>query len=195
MKNTLTSLRATARIAPTIFVLLLLFSACERNTKDPGYEVKMLTDMVYPVPYEAFQESPTFPNGQTLQSPVVGTIPRGAVPFHYGKSDEDAILAGQELQNPVPLTSESLARGKDMYTIFCDVCHGPQGQGDGVLIPKFPNPPAFTSKRVKEFSDGRIYYVITRGGKIMPPHNTQIAPEDRWKIVQYVRSLQQGAKK
>ena len=181
------------------FILMGIFlgfflGACERDPKQPGYQIDILTDMVDPVPYESFGVNPNTPDGKTLQNPVAGTIPRGFMPFSYGKSEEDAVLAGQELQNPLAASQENLARGKQLFENFCMVCHGPQGQGDGPLIPKFPNPPSFTSKRVKEFPSGRLYYVITRGGTIMPAHNTQIDQIDRWKIVLYVQQLQQGQK-
>lgn len=173
-------------------LVLLALAACARDPKQPGYEIKLLTDMVRPVPYEAFQKADAFAEGQTLLTPPKGTVPRGFEPFLYGKGVEEAERAGRELVNPVPVNEQTLARGKVAFEIFCMECHGATGQGDGPLIPKFPNPPSFTAKRLMDYPDGRIYHIISRGGSggIMPGHATQIAADDRWKIINYVRSIQ-----
>lgn len=168
-----------------------LFIACERDPKKPGYEV--LPEMVHAVPYEAFAPNPVTPDGKTLQLPPEGSIPRGFLPYHYGSTPEEAERAGRELSNPIAKSPEALARGKQAYETFCLVCHGPAGKGDGPLIPKFPNPPSFTSRNIREYPDGRIFHIVTKGSGMMPPHASQISPEDRWKIVHYVRSLQQPA--
>jgi mono/diheme cytochrome c family protein len=162
--------------------------ACERNPKKPGFE--LLPDMARSVPYDAYAPNPLTKDGKTLQPPPEGSIPRGFEPFPYGATPEEAERAGRELQNPVAATPENLARGKKLYDRFCLVCHGAEGKGDGPLIPKFPNPPSFTSKAVREYPEGRLYHVISRGAGMMQSYASQIAPEDRWRIVHYVRTLQ-----
>lgn len=171
-----------------IFIVALALSACERNPKKPGFE--FMPDMARSVPYDAYAPNPLTGDGKTLQPPPEGSIPRGFEPFHYGATPEEAARAGRELANPIPATPESMARGKKLYERFCLECHGTQGKGDGPLIPKFPNPPSFTSKAVREYPEGRLYHVISRGSGMMASYASQIAPEDRWKIVHYVRSLQ-----
>ena len=171
-----------------IFLLLLFAVACERNPKKTGYE--FLPDMARSVPYDAFAPNPVTPDGKTLQKPPAGSIPRGYMPYHYGTAPEEAERAGRELVNPIGITPESLARGKKVYENYCLVCHGDQGKGDGPLIPKFPNPPSFTSKNVQAYPEGRLFHIVTRGSGMMPSHASQISPEDRWKLVRYVQTLQ-----
>lgn len=180
-------MKSGVRTAFIVFVALASF-ACERNPKKPGFE--FMPDMARSVPYDAYAPNPLTSDGKTLQLPPEGSIPRGFEPFHYGATPEEAARAGLELTNPVPATSENLARGKKLYERFCLECHGTQGKGDGPLIPKFPNPPSFTSKAVCEYPEGRLYHVISRGAGMMASYASQIAPEDRWKIVHYVRTLQ-----
>lgn len=173
-----------------VLFLLLVGSACERNPKKPGFE--FLADMAHSIPYDAF----------TLNLlPPSGSIPRGFIPLHYGTSPSEAERAGREMTNPIPLTPATLARGKKVYETFCLVCHGVAGKGDGPLIPKYPNPPSYTSKNVREYPAGRLFHIITYGtvsnsGEgmmapgLMAPYAAQISQEDRWKLVHYVRMLQ-----
>lgn len=179
------------RATLTLFFVLMFVGlvSCERNPKKPGTE--FLPEMVHSIPYDAFAPNPVNPDGKTLQSPAPGSIPRGFSPHHYGTTPEEAERAGRELTNPVPLTPETLARGKRVYETFCAICHGPEGKGDGPLIPKYPNPPSYTSKNVREYPEGRLYHIITRGSGIMASYASQISPEDRWKLVRYVQTLQQ----
>ena len=174
-----------------VFILMLVFLlSCEHNPKQSGTE--FLPEMVHSIPYDAFAPNPITPDGKTLQGPVSGSIPRGFTPHHYGNTPEEAERAGRELKNPIPLTPEVMARGKKVYENFCALCHGPEGKGDGPLIPKYPNPPSYTSKNVREYSEGRLYHIITRGSGMMASYASQISPEDRWKLVRYVQTLQQA---
>lgn len=174
--------------ALVIASLGILLVSCERDPKKPGWE--FLPDMTRSVPYDAFAPNPNTKTGKTLQSPPVGTIPRGYMPFPYKNTPEDAELAGTELKIPIPLTPEVLARGKIVYENFCLICHGVTGQGDGPLIPKYPNPPSFTSKNVKKIRPGRLYHTITYGVGEMGSYASQIEPKDRWKLVHYLQTLQ-----
>jgi mono/diheme cytochrome c family protein len=167
---------------------LLCFSAMACGKTRPGYE--FIPDMARSVPYDAFDPNPVTANGQTLQRPVPGTVARGALPFRYGAGPEEAERAGRELINPFPATPEVLARGEVVYRTFCWVCHGETGQGDGPIIPKFPNPPSYTSERVRNLPEGRIFHVITRGSGLMPSYAAQISSDDRWKVVRFVQRLQ-----
>jgi len=174
-------------------VLLLLTAAAafavHGDPGSPGYE--FMPDMARSVPYDAYAPNPVTRDGRTLQPPVPGTIPWGGPPpFHYAATPEDAERAGRELRNPVPPSPAALARGRAVFQTFCAVCHGARGAGDGPLIPKFPNPPSYTSVRLLAMADGQIFHVITRGSGMMPAYAGQIAPEDRWKVVAWVRTLQ-----
>jgi mono/diheme cytochrome c family protein len=150
-----------------------------------------MPDMAHSIPYNSFAPNPITRDGKTLQAPVPGTLPRGSQPFHYGATPEEALRAGRELRNPIPRSAETLARGRIVFETFCLVCHGEHGQGDGPLVPKIPNPPAYTSDRVRAMAPGQIFHVITRGSGRMPSYAAQITPEQRWLVVHYVGTLQQ----
>ena len=171
-----------------LFLIVIgILGGCTDDPKEKGFEV--FPDMVHSVPFQPYSKNPLTADGKTMLPPVRGTIARGTEPYPYGSTEEDRAKASRELKNPVPVTAQSLARGKEVYQHMCLVCHGVSGQGDGPIIPKFPNPPSFSTKRVKELTDGALYHIITRGSGLMPPHAIQILPQDRWNLVHYVNGL------
>jgi mono/diheme cytochrome c family protein len=179
-------------IIPVVLISLILFS-CKRDHNDPGYIY--YPDMTYSRAYETYSESPVFETGKTMRTPAEGTIPRGYAPYPYlPKSFEDQVKAGKELMNPVEVSKDVIADGKRQYEIFCLSCHGSAGQGDGHLYTSklfTAMPTSLVGSYVQDKPDGEIYHVITVGSLsgLMGPHGTQITPENRWKIIHYVRSL------
>jgi mono/diheme cytochrome c family protein len=169
--------------------ILSLVLACEPGDQ-PGPEY--MPDMARGPAYKAFAPNQATRNGITLQRPVVGTIKRGYEPFHYGKGEAEAVRAGAELNNPFHATAPVLAKGKALFEIYCLVCHGEQGKGDGPISSKIPPPPSYKSDRLLQFPPGRIFHVITMGSNKMPSYAAQLAPEERWQVVTYVRAELQG---
>ena len=163
---------------------------CSANEDERGYEY--MPDMARSPAYKAYAPNPVTSDGVTLQRPVVGTIPRGYRPFHYGPGEQEAIRAGRELQIPIRATPQALSDGKVLFQSYCQVCHGAEGKGDGPISGKIPPPPAYTSTRVIAFPPGRVFHVITMGSGKMPSHAGQLSEEERWKVVAYVHTVLQG---
>ena len=161
------------------------------DTTRPGIEY--MPDMAHAVPYESFAPNPISRDGKTLRPAPPGTIPRAFQPLHYAATEQDAVRAGRELENPVPLSTQAAAQGRLLYETFCLVCHGERGRGDGPLVPKIPSPPAYSSERVRGMAAGQIFHVISRGSGRMPPYAGQIPAEQRWLIVHHVMALRQSA--
>ncbi len=149
-----------------------------------------MPDMARSLPYDSFAPNPVMRDGKTLQTPVAGTLARGAGRYRYEATPADAERAGRELRNPIPATSAAIAQGRALYQNFCVVCHGERGAGDGPLVPRIPNPPAYTSVRVREMPPGQIFHIMTRGSGKMPSYAAQITPHQRWLIAHYVATLQ-----
>jgi len=159
----------------------------------PQYRgLEYMPDMVRGPAYKAYAANPVTRDGLTLQRPVAGTIARGYLPFHYAAGEEEAERAGRELRNPYGPTAQVLQEGRALYQIYCQVCHGEQGDGNGPIAGKIPNPPSYRSDRVLQFPAGRIFHVITRGSGKMRSYAAQLTPDERWKVVAYVRSQLQG---
>jgi len=184
MTRTISPIRFAA-----ILSLLSLLGACQPGDQ-PGPEY--MPDMARGPAYKAFAPNQATRNGITLQRPVAGTIKRGARPFHYGKGDTEAVRAGIELANPLGATAPVLAKGKALYEIYCLVCHGAEGKGDGPIAAKIPPPPSYRSERLLGYPPGRIFHVITMGANKMPSYAAQLAPEERWLVITYLRSQLQG---
>lgn len=172
----------------TLILTALLFSACDRTRSSTGWDY--MPDMYYSEAYETYTPNENFEDGLTMRTPAPGSVPRGMVPFAYEKTDEDRILAGKELKNPVEVTDISLADGKELFGVFCVNCHGDKGDGQGFLYTskRYPYPPAsLVNEKVTALPDGEIYHAITVGYGVMGAHGAMITPNDRWRIVNYIR--------
>jgi len=179
----------------SLAAIMLLLMSCNHKRNHPGYAY--MPDMYYSEPYDAFTANPLFKDSLTMQTPVKGTIARGKYPpYPYkAKSADDQKLAGLQLVNPIPVSAEAIAKGKEQYAIFCIDCHGDKGDGKGYLFTskRFPaQPTSLIGDLVKAKPDGEIFHVITLGSLsgLMGAHGSQITPENRWNIVHYVRELQ-----
>ena len=148
------------------------------------------TQMQYSPAYRSQTTNPVLPNRMIEQSLVMGTVPRGFQPFHYGPEPAEAERAGRELKNPFSSTPENLARGQYIFSNYCMVCHGATGGGDGPIIPKYPNPPSYQTQKSKDLPDGNMFHVIMMGRNNMPSHAAQVSADDRWKVILYIRKLQ-----
>ncbi|HEC43986.1 MAG TPA: cytochrome c [Bacteroides sp.] len=184
-----------------VFNLLILFvagmmilSSCKKNPNHPGYVY--LPDMDVSRAYETYSENPVFEDGKTLREPVEGTIPRGHTPYPYVKDDLDLMEAGKNIFNPLEPSEANIQQGEVLFTRFCSHCHGHQGDGKGILFTsgRFPLPPGdLTSEKTTNRPDGEIYHIVTVGYGIMSAHGSQILPEERWKIITYVRNVIQDS--
>jgi len=92
---------------------------------------------------------------------------------------------------PFPITAETVNRGQERYQIFCGVCHGMTGYGDGMIVRRgFRPPPSYHDDRLRQAPVGHFFDVITNGWGAMPSYAAQVRPEDRWAIIAYIRALQ-----
>ena len=124
--------------------------------------------------------------------PVAGTVPVGAVELPVTRENAD------RLTNPRTRTAESMNRGQWLYQTYCLVCHGERGRADGPVSiaggGPFPGVPSLVDPARPRMSDGAIYGMIVdaqrMGRGLMPRYGDKIHGNDRWDVVNYVRSLQ-----
>ena len=92
---------------------------------------------------------------------------------------------------PFPVTKPVLERGKERYEIFCAMCHGMTGEGDGMIVRRgFRKPPSYHTEELRRAPVGHFFDVITNGWGAMPNYAPQIPTQDRWAIIAYIRALQ-----
>ena len=173
-------------IAVIIIVSLSLTSCFDKET--PNY--RYMPNMYKGVGPETNGEYEILPNEQANMLPAEGTIPRGWKPYEYENTLEGKALATAELQNPLEVTEKNLAQGKELYTIYCALCHGDKGDGQGILVKreKFLGIPSYADK-VRKITEGNIYHTMMYGLNSMGSHASQTNEKDRWQITMYVLDL------
>ena len=171
-----------------IFFSFVILTSCQKDPGDPGIE--FAPNMYHSIPYEPLKKTEEQARSDTsrMREPVPGTIARGQMPYHIPKDSFE--FAARTLKNPIPLTDEVLEEGKVLYSRFCVHCHGETGQGDGLVGIVFKGVAAFNKGRVKNLAEGHIFHTITWGKGRMGSHASQLNPQERWKIVHYVQTLQ-----
>jgi mono/diheme cytochrome c family protein len=171
----------------SLLVLIMSITSCFDPSK-PNYQY--FPNMYESVGYKTYQESDAFPNGIQAQLPVEGSVPRGWQPYEYEDSNEGYESAKLNLKSPLVNNEENLKNGKKMYDIYCSVCHGSKGDGQGILMEreKFLGIPSYADRDITE---GSIYHVLMHGINLMGSHAGQVDDEERWQIAQYVLKLRE----
>lgn len=185
--------RTAAALGVAAAVVLGLRAALVHDATQPNWE--FFPDMARSPAWQAqFDGAPT-PDGLTDQPLAAGVVPRGPLPFRYGATPEEAERAGRELTNPFTATDPAAAaRGAVLYARFCVACHGALGEGDGLAVRRgMIAPPSLKAARALQMKDGQVFHILTKGQGNMPSYALQIAPEDRWKVILQVRTMQHGS--
>ena len=109
----------------------------------------------------------------------------------FAARDWSAMAKAHKLQNPVPSTPEVLAAGKESYREHCQSCHGARGDGKGEKAPELSVAPGdFTdAEKMRRLTDGELYWQITRGRRPMPSFQSKLSDEQRWQLVDYIRTF------
>ena len=189
-----------------LFTFAFFLSACRRDMQDQPKAI----------PYRA---SSFFRDGNASRQIVPGTVARGYLhadrEFYFGKkANSVALTAGQPAPTPatsgattngaslypddvetfpIPIDKVAIDRGQQRYEIYCSVCHGMTGNGDGMIARRGfnkPLPASFNQDRLRQAPVGHFFDAMTNGWGAMPSYATQIPVEDRWKIIAYIRALQ-----
>jgi mono/diheme cytochrome c family protein len=141
--------------------------------------------------YSPLESSSFYADGSSSRPPIPGTVARGHL------RDDAELYTGRLPSDepteafPFAVDQAVMARGQDMFNAYCSACHGKTGAGNGMVVERgFSRPPSLTEDRLLTMPVGHFFDVITNGIGAMPDHASQIAVEDRWAIVAYIRALQ-----
>ena len=140
--------------------------------------------------YDPLESSDFFKDGQASRPFVEGTVARGTLKENTALFEGK--VGGQVVASiPMQVDEKFIRRGQERYNIYCSMCHGQAGYGNGMIVQRgYRRPPSFHVGRMRTESDGHYFDVITNGYGSMPAYRTMIPAEDRWAIVAYVRALQ-----
>jgi mono/diheme cytochrome c family protein len=168
--------------------LSFMATSCFDKAK-PNYQ--FFPNMYEAVSYETYSEHDVFKGGVEAQVPAKGSIKRGFVPYEIPNTPEGYALAKATLKSPLNPTTINQDKAKDLYTVYCAICHGEKGDGKGNLVvkEKFLGVPNYKDR---EITDGSIFHVITYGLNSMGSHANQLSQEERWMVVDYVLKLKAG---
>lgn len=193
------------------FLVLLIGVAGFRGQKSQKSPIELFPDMDHQPKVKAQVPSGFFADNRGNRLPVPGTVPLGyempqggenpfpdegkyrGIRFSEGTSYESTGRFGNQWGTgiPLPVTAELLQRGQERFTIFCAVCHGAGGNGNGVAgqygLVAIAD---LHQQRLRDIADGEIYNTLTHGKNTMLGYGDRIPIQDRWAIVAYVRALQ-----
>jgi mono/diheme cytochrome c family protein len=161
-----------------------------KSTKPP---LEVFSDMDRMPKYHPQAESSFFADGRTDRLPVDGSIARGTyIADEYLATGKRGGTFGSGF--PTDVDNAAMARGEDRYNIYCAVCHGGAGDGDGMTKQYGMLTVAnLTDTRLSGYTDGQIYDVVKNGKGLMYGYADRLSVEDRWNVVLYVRALQRAA--
>lgn len=191
-------------IVSTIAALVpfaLIAKARAINSDEP--RVHMLSDMDFQPRGQAQNASVLFANSRVSRLPAAGTVARGELreDDHFYRGLQDGQWAGAFPAN-VEIDRRTMERGRQQYGIYCQPCHGASGDGNGMIhrrtrtlgshVSGWVQPTNLHQETVIRQPHGQLFNTISNGIRTMPAYGPQIAVEDRWAIVLYLRALQRS---
>ena len=166
--------------------LSALVTSCHDNLK-PNYQY--MPNMYEPLSYNTYSESNAFKNGKEGQLPAEGTINRGFEVYEYDNTTAGYDLAKANLKSPIDtLSTEDMDKAKGLYEIYCAICHGNGGNGQGKLVTqgKFLGVPSYKDRVI---TAGSVFHVQTYGLNSMGSYANQLNAHERWLVASYVMKL------
>lgn len=177
-----------------LLALVLLVASCQ-DERTPNYQY--MPNMYQPVGYETYGEVDFLPNESEALIPPANTINRGWLPYEIENSPEGKELAREQASPLDSLNMEmNLAKGNELYTIYCAICHGNKGDGQGTLVKreKILGVPSYADP-VRNITIGSTYYTIHYGLNSMGSYASQMNTEEMWQVSEYVMQLKQDLTK
>ena len=197
-----------------------------QGKKSKDTPVYVFDDMDYQNKYKAQGENAFFADGRDARPPVAGTVARGTgleptkvfsdgfrraesmnPAFVTGKDAKGAFLAGfpekslsftKGQLNDYKVSQLTLEAGRGKFQIYCAVCHGQAGDGNGIMKVRsaiegdaaIVTIASLQTPIIRAYPNGQIYDVITNGKNTMMGYGDKLSPEERWAVVAYLRALQ-----
>jgi mono/diheme cytochrome c family protein len=166
--------------------------------------IEIFSDMDHQPKYKPQAASAFFADGRADRPTPAGAVPYGRTALAQdGKylAAEDHLYRGKNAGGDfargfpaeVTVNAALLERGELKYTIYCAVCHGGTGDGNGITKQYgMGATPTFHDARLRQMAEGEIFNTITHGKGNMLSYADKVEPADRWAVIAYVRALQRA---
>ncbi len=183
-----------------------------RGEKSPNPPLQIFPDMKAQPRFDPQHPTSFFADGRADRKPVEGTIPMGyTLENRFSQTSANNLTDGAHFTNvpdylntgkigetygngiPVEVSVTLLERGRQRFNINCAICHGKTAAGDGIIKSYgLATIASLQDERIRTMPDGQIFSTITNGKSTMGAYGPQIAVEDRWAIIAYLRALQKS---
>ena len=177
-----------------VMSMVVLVASCADDSR-PNYQY--MPNMYQAVGYETYQQVDFLPGGQEALLPVEGTISRGWMPYEFENTIEGKELARLKMSPLDSLQSEeNLAKGGELYGLYCAICHGNKGDGQGWLVKqdKIVGIPSYIDA-ARNITVGTTYHVQQYGLNAMGSYASQMNNKEMWQVSEYVMKLKQDLSK
>jgi len=156
--------------------ILAVIAGCQRNMGDRG--------RIRPMEQDTF-----FTDGSSARNRIEGTVSRNEIrtdqPFFTGRDKRGEYLPG----SAIAVDEKVMAEGRSKYDVYCSVCHGNDGTGDGIVVKKgFTRPLSFLNKKLISARPGYYFYVMTSGYGSMDNFRDMLDEYERWSIAAYIKN-------
>jgi hypothetical protein len=140
--------------------------------------------------YKPLAESQFFSDHRASRPVVEGTVARGHL--RIDEARYTGKVGGENVDMfPIPITKDDILRGQTRFNIYCTPCHSKVGDGNGMVVLRgFRQAASFYDDKLVHAPVGHFYDVITNGFGAMPSYASRIQPDDRWRLIAYIRALQ-----
>jgi len=177
-----------------VFGLLAVLVSCQDKSR-PNYQY--MPNMYEPVGYETYEQVDFLPSGQEAMVPPMNTVPRGWMPYGFENTPEGKELARLQASPLDTLQRDAnLAKGAELYDIYCAICHGPKGKGQGTLVKreKILGVPSYDDV-ARNVTVGTSFHTIQYGLNSMGSYASQMNTKEAWQVSEYVMKLKQDLTK
>lgn len=173
-----------------------------RYSKSRDPRIHAIGDMDWQPKYKAQRVNPLFADGRATRQPDPNTVAVGELreDDHYYRGKQADGAYARTFPAQFPIDEAAMSRGRERFGIYCAPCHGYAGEGDGMIAKRadalqqgtWVAPTNLNQDYLQKMPVGELFNAITNGVRNMPPYASQIAPEDRWAIILYLRALQRS---
>jgi mono/diheme cytochrome c family protein len=205
-----------ALLATSFALIPLVVIAKLRVSTSKEPRIHIIQDMDNQAKFKAQSRNDLFADGRAMRPPVPGTVARGELyeDDHFYRGLDQKGEFADEIPAKDPATGAAIAvdrafleRGRERFQIYCAVCHGFTGHGDGPVHQRVQQllangregiewapPTTYHQDTIRAYPVGRLFHVITNGVRTMAPYGPQVSARDRWAIAAYIKALQAAQK-